>query len=309
MCSAFVEPAEIADAKNKTLAAAAMSARHRGWLKRRATAETVSWRPRKRFRVGARKWIAALDNQVRVTTCWRGLVDITPDSSEEWAASNWRRWPFLACAADQGSDGVAGWHAMAFMPGLQMNTFAWWDPAHGACNDMQASFRELGLLPFVLLALCVHNLAHGPERDEGMRFGQMYDGLRCFFENFQPETSDLFKHHAPTMLSELGGNLDVVDSANAMECLWQYLAERSLFMTKGHKVSLVRFMAWVRASRALLQEWTSTLFCCEWLALEHDFVGGSNFGRSSSSRQRSPRRPRRSSGLRARAVLSSTPKC
>jgi hypothetical protein len=213
-----------------------------------------------------------------VSTAWEGLSKICPEwDKPEWHDVNWRRWPFLSCTADQGSDGVAGWHAMALKDTLQMNTSVFWDWSHGACNDLKGAYSANGLQPFVLLSLVCHNLAHGPERDQDMRYGQMKDSLQLFYETFTPETSDLFQHHAAKMIEELGTLLEIDDSAVPTAALWRFLKERMRFMTKGYRVSLCRFMAWIRGSRALLGQWTSTLFCCEFLALELDFLQGKAF--------------------------------
>lgn len=163
---------------------------------------------------------------------------------------------------------------MAMKPSLAMNVGVVWDPSHGACRDVDQAFRSAGLGGFVLLSLCVHNLAHGPEKDEGMRYGQLRDSLRSFLQCFAPESSQLFQHHAPKMVEELSGSLDITNSGDALHPLWDFLLHRAEFMKKGTRVSLCRFMAWLRASRSLLTEWSMTLFSCEWLSLEHGFLQG-----------------------------------
>ena len=117
-------------------------ARHRSWLKRvAAPAGTLDpWRPKKRHRVSAVKWMGCLDNQLR-HGMGKDLAFFTwLDGSEVWLPSNWRRWPMLTGTIDQGSDGLSASNAMTHMK--KINWFCFMDWSHGACNDLERGYKK-----------------------------------------------------------------------------------------------------------------------------------------------------------------------
>lgn len=145
------------------------------------------------------------------------------------------------------------------------------------CNDLERSYRAVGVYPTVLVSLIVHNVQHGPDRDEGLRWSQLSESLRFLMPNFTPENCALFEFHSAAMLRQLGDKVTVERSDSPNEALWAFLQEGARFRTKGHRVNFCRFMAYIRANKQLLSEWSSTCFLAEFLALEHDFLSGKAF--------------------------------
>lgn len=94
--------------------------RHKAWLERECQAKTfsASWRPQQIYRTAARRWACALDNQLRMSTVWPGLSHFRPGDDPCW--SDWKTWPSLCIAKDQGSHGEAGFWALAYGLGLNM---------------------------------------------------------------------------------------------------------------------------------------------------------------------------------------------
>jgi hypothetical protein len=64
--------------------------------------------------------------------------------------------------------------------------FEW---SYGANNDLQLLFKDLRLFDFALICLVVFNMAHGPDRDEGVRHEQFKDMVSILVKNFTPETA------------------------------------------------------------------------------------------------------------------------
>ena len=275
-CGSFEQPLEMEIGENKAAAVSLINARHKAWiLKRCAEGQKLAWRPRKRYRTAAVKFIMATDNQLNVSTAWTGLQAFMPIEGDPlWAEANWRSWPYLSLALDQGTDGVCGWHALAYKENLALNTGAWWDWSHGACNDMELAYKAVGKFPFILLTMVAHNIQHGPEKDEGLRFRQLQESVQFLFQNFSADTCALFQSHAPAILEEMGDQLPAGSSGHTTQDLWMFLQEAAPFEKKDYKVNFCRFMAYIRASRKLLPSWTLLLFKCEFLALELDLLQG-----------------------------------
>ena len=81
--------------------------RHQAWLRRGKDAKgKTCWRPKKLNRVAAKKWVQALDNQLRWTT-GKGLEQFLCVLALEWD-----RWPHLSAGMGLGSDGNTGYHGV-----------------------------------------------------------------------------------------------------------------------------------------------------------------------------------------------------
>ena len=65
----------------------AVAKRQKSWVERGDGTAPVAWRPVKLGRQGARAWLTAIDNQLKTSTCCRGLVDFN------WTAEWGDRWP------------------------------------------------------------------------------------------------------------------------------------------------------------------------------------------------------------------------
>ena len=83
-----------------------MQERHRAWLNRgKMGVKPSSWRPRKVHRAAAKKWILAIDLQLKSVNGGVGLIFYSPD---EAACFSWNQRPHLACAMDLGLMAIAG---------------------------------------------------------------------------------------------------------------------------------------------------------------------------------------------------------
>ena len=99
---------------------AAQRKRHRSWLTRERGGQghKDAWRPKKRYRISAEKWIIAVDKQLQVCSGFGGLSFIMPQwDLPLWAHSNWRQWPHAGGVLDQGGDGLSAVHAVLYKEG------------------------------------------------------------------------------------------------------------------------------------------------------------------------------------------------
>ena len=106
-----------------------MKERHQQWIQRgKFSTKAGSWRPRKVYRVAAKKWIMAIDLQLKSVTGGLGLSYLLPDPKDPWNAR-----PRLSVAMDQGPDGNTGYHDLERV--LKLLVDMWNDPSHGVTRD------------------------------------------------------------------------------------------------------------------------------------------------------------------------------
>ena len=235
----LVEPAEGEAGRIQT--ALSQRRRHRSWLQRErgSAGHRDAWRPKKRFRVAAEKWVLAIDRQLRVSTSFGGLKFLKPDESDPtWSRQNWRAWPHMATILDQGGDGLSGIHAMLWL--LLLNVTPWFDPAHGIQNDMWTGFKAVSCFSTALLFLLIFNLSQGPEKEEGLRFQQLQECLEHMIEVYGscPETFVLLNAHAPNILNEMGNDLDLQPGTDPLLSLWEHIRSHAPFTKKAYRVKM-----------------------------------------------------------------------
>ena len=251
--------------------------RHLHWLRRSATNGNVSWRPRKVYRAGAVKWMLCKDNMVRVGTRWCGLNAFSRKLDKDaWSMKNWRKWPHINAAQDQGSDGLCGVNCLKYRKSTKCNLTDWWDESHGIGNDTLDTWKKHHLYSFIMVTMIVMNLPFGPEKEPDMRFGQMVEALSFMVKHFNPDTLGSLQAHADTMSWELRRVLDRCHD-RPIDNLWAYICQMAGFPKQGRRVNFARFMAWLRAAGWLLQHWTLLLWLLEHLVLEMDMVGTQKF--------------------------------
>jgi hypothetical protein len=173
--------------------------RHKAWMQRsHGKGDSSAWRPRTMHRVAARKWADALDTQLRTSTVVSGLGYFGPnDALPSWA--DWRSWPGLGIAQDQGSDGVSGFWALSYHFGL--NVWQWPDASHGVNRDIDLSLKHCHLFGFWLCMLISWNLPFGPDKDD-MRYCQLRAAMQAYFKHNTPRTAVLFQELAPLIIQE-----------------------------------------------------------------------------------------------------------
>ena len=270
-------PEEVEEWKKGT-AAGHLNLRHLKWIKRHATknsAKLKGWRPRKRHRMAASKWISMKDNMLRVGTGTSGLKHYQRDAkTQEWADSNAKSWPHAHLAQDQGSDGVCGIQAM--LRKLVLCITEWWDESHGICNDVFDVMKKFSLFPFILTLMVLFKLPHGPEKEKDLRMAQLKQAEEMIYDVFTPEDCASFNIMLPDMLKELARMSQSAHGLDGKEA-WELLREYDFFSRTGARVTLCRFMAWLRAARVLLSKWHCSHWVIQTLAIEMDFLQGAQF--------------------------------
>ena len=191
--------------------------RHKSWLSRERGGQghKDAWRPKKRFRISAEKWIVAVDKQLQVSTGFGGLSFILPKwDLPLWARSNWRKWPHAGGVLDQGGDGLSGAHALLYKPTLHLCFTPWYDWTHGGQRDCDVGFKAVGHYSTKLLFLVIFNMMQGPDKEEGMRFQQLQECLEHMIEVYDdPANFELLCSHSNAILSELD---EVIDTSHEL---------------------------------------------------------------------------------------------
>lgn len=256
--------------------APADAARQLAWLRRdSAQVQSANWRPPALHRAPARRWVMAMDNQLRVGTEWPGLARFRfEEGGADWL--HWADWPGLGLAMDLGADGVAG--ASALMYGFDCNVWAWPDPSHTCQRSFEAVLKETGLWSMWLLLLVSWNLEHGPFSDRH-RHSQLREALSVFLDMRRPEQSPLFLELCPIIAKDLEeAGLATFDRQRGLEDeVWRYLQERARQGGLGRRVSMNRFGGTQHAALLHRPLWAVELFERTLLALELDFLSGSAF--------------------------------
>ena len=253
-----------------------MNERHKSWtLSRLRATKKEAWRPKRRHRQSVAKWLARVDLQLGTSSNWEGLAHVKFNKDkQEWAAENWRRWPQLALCQDQGPDGMSAIFASQFY--LDLNIWPYWDWQHGAMADLKQALRDVKVWPFIVLVMLTNNLGFGPERDECLRFAQMQEALKLYFEVQDWCSAELFLARAPAMLREMGDTLVTRDDEPPMQSLWNKLKADHEYPKLGHRTKLCQFMGFQKENENLLGSWTERLWKAEVLALEHDLLTARN---------------------------------
>jgi hypothetical protein len=250
--------------------------RHTSWL-RRGSSEDLSdksWRPQTIYRAAARRWATNIDNQIRVSTAFPGLIHFKPDDSNViW--QDFRSWPGLGIAMDKGSDGDCAMNALTYHYGL--NVWQWPDPSHGANRDFDLTLSDCRLKQFWLLMLISWNLPFGPDRDD-QRYLQMRDAMKSYFRRYTKDDAVLFRELAASIISQhsKAGIMYPGEEESMTEC-WKYLEKRAHFAKVGRRTNLNRFMGSVETAEYNLPNWSTDLMERLFVSLECDFLTGRSF--------------------------------
>ena len=184
--------------------------------------------------------------------------------------SDWRLWPHLSISTDQGTDALAGVHALMYEYKLNISYFP--DPSHGCHRDFLAMLRKSGLYDVWLLPMVAMNFQRGPW-NEDHRWQQLQEGLDHFFKHQDPNSSPHFQERGHAMASELVED-DHVPDGDRLRAAWDKAKDAGLLQCKGYKVNLNRFLGALDGAQLLLSKWHSTLMACGYVALEEDMLGG-----------------------------------
>lgn len=112
----------------------------------------------------------------------------------------WHKWPVLSVSMDLGSDGLSGWHALAY--GKKMSIMQFPDPSHAGNLDVDMALRSAGLFQFWLLNMISFNLPYGPDDDLG-RLHQLQDATRDLFARHGSSSCELCQGLQTFILDDL----------------------------------------------------------------------------------------------------------
>jgi hypothetical protein len=113
-------------------------------------------------RVAAKRWMSAVDNQLKSSALAGGLAEFVwrADGAGDWG--DWRRWPHLTCSLDLGSDGLSAYQALERK--FVCNIDKLLDASHGTNRCMILGLQQSGLYSLWLRLMINNNLAFGPNR-------------------------------------------------------------------------------------------------------------------------------------------------
>ena len=247
-----------------------MWARQRAWLTK-ASAKKANWRPVDLKRVGAKRWLQNLDNQVQWSTPWTtGLSHLIPsDANSVW--EHWSQWPHAALSIDLGSDGLAG--AMALQYHWKANIHLRPDPSHGGTCDFDLALGAAEVKGLWLCLVLSWNLPFGVHADE-TRAHQLKEVMQSVFEKHEQPNMPLFV----SMISKLElcyRNLGhSFDQAGLEEAIWTLLASRPWYQKLGRKCSMARFHSALHTAKEKVPYWWIDCFERTCTSLETDNLKG-----------------------------------
>ena len=161
--------------------------RHRFWQGCRDTgARTglLTWRPKKQYRVSAKKWLRSVNNHFAVGTHTGGLRYFQYDPSKPtWFDSNWASWPYVMFLQDLGPDSTCGYFAGERKYQLCSDMVG--DFSHGGNSDTFLALDEAELKGFFQVMVMHFNAPMGPSNDDG--WVQVFNDAVAFIR----------RHHTP----------------------------------------------------------------------------------------------------------------
>lgn len=147
--------------------------RHRAWLDRgSAQGNACSWRPKPVYRVGAKRVLAELDNQVRQSCPLPGLKHFQPCPEKTGPWSCWRTWPHINVTHDLGSDMLCASNAAENE--FKLNYTKMPDFDHGCQRSLIEMLKGAGVHEFFLLMVVSWNLPNGPINND-YRYHQLLE--------------------------------------------------------------------------------------------------------------------------------------
>jgi hypothetical protein len=200
-----------------------------------------------------------------------GLANYEPDDRECW--KNWRTWPHLNIAIDQGGDGLAGGH---FLEHIGMNLTKWADFSHGSWGDVKKMLADCGLFQWWMLHMIMCNVCHGPNNDD-MRYAQVQEAWKEIETTFNAKDNVLFQEHCINIADETDRKNLQADDGDLDTAIWEAMKLDPPLRKKGYKVNLNRFFGGISHTREMIPQWHSRLFQYEHVALECDMMSNSKF--------------------------------
>lgn len=249
--------------------AAASRVRQRAWLKR-GRGEKSSWKPRKRCRVSAWRYLASLDWQLQLAGI-PGLKYLRqPEAIAERGPAS--QWPKATLSLDLGSDGVAA--ANYAQRVLKLNIDLAPDASHLAHRSLVQSFKESGLWVFVQTAMLTFNCPHGPWYDD-LRYQQVREAMSGLFRTEAASSCPLFVALADSIAFDQKDNPNLPDLE--LESLWEFVKGSRIFEVKGTKSNCNRFMSMLIQGKSEIDKWGAKQFAYNYACLEMGFFATAKF--------------------------------
>lgn len=218
--------------------------RHRSWLRRgRFGVVQAAWRPRKVFRVGAKKWAANLDNQLRVATLSGGLKHFREDKRPCW--QHWAQWPHISFGLDLGSDGLCA--VQGLLRKFLINGTMYPDFSHLYHRAQIGAFQDAQIYRLWLLLMVSWNLVHGKDLDDS-RYQQLQTAMKKHFTDSDHNSSVLFNQYLPGIAAELEAEgFTWTSRAKMPEEVWSALKDKQPLKGTGTRMNLCRFQGVIQA--------------------------------------------------------------
>ena len=243
--------------------------RQAAWLQ---GSKTQSWRPTKWYRVAAKHWCIAADNQIKNMTSFNGLSSFQLQNILE-KNLGWRQWPTLGISIDLGSDGLCASFFLMFK--LKLNMFLLPDESHAIKNSFLEFLKSIGAYDLVLLLLVVLNYEMGPRKSEERRH-EARKRLTEVYHNRRARDTPLFLAGLERMVVELEtyGGITFPRTRALEDEVWDYAKERNQTGAMNRRRSMARYGDPLRASMALRAHWTLMLWERQFCAIETDILAG-----------------------------------
>ena len=236
------------------------------WLRKHKAAGKVDWRPRKRHRVSAWRWLRAIDHQCCLAM-GTGLQHFKQAESLS-ERGPWDTWPCLSIALDCGTDGLAAISAATRK--LNMNLDFTPDQSHLCWRGIIAALKACKLWVFMLTSMLAGNTAHGPWNDD-LRYQQTKEAMDTLMAHEAPECSPLFMALVQDMAFDLQETMEF-DMQDLPKQLWDHLKEAKPWLRKGTKSNLNRFLSAILQGSREAHLFSLRAFIYTYCVLELDMV-------------------------------------
>jgi hypothetical protein len=267
-------PKRTADGEEKPPADAPFH-RHRAYLARSGGSSKgdQSYRPKDIHRVSSKRWLDAVDEQIRQLSHHPGLSVLCPDwEHPDWADTNWRNWFYCAVAMDLGPDGVCATNAAEYKWHLNLDRLG--DIAHGCNCDHPLVLKKMKQYNFWLCMAISWNLVFGPDKNHERKH-QLGGALRALYKKSTAETTPLFMARASGIIECLKRNGHAFNSDTAEHAqAWAILSKRPFAVAEGERCTFSRFCASISACEKRTPWWEVEAFERLYLALETGVLKG-----------------------------------
>jgi hypothetical protein len=243
------------------------------WAKR-GQGSSNTWRSRPVYRVGAKKYLAHYDNQLRMSTPLPGLVFYKKDVALDiW--KNWRTHPHLLLPQDLGSDGVTAVSAAIYHYKLAVTRLPDFD--HGLQRSLWEVMKGAGIYEFFLLMCVSWSLNCGWDNND-YRYKQFKESSEQCIAKYTAKTCILFQDHVGDIDAELAAaGVELAGELDRDDEIFNLWATRARTQNKSDRIMLNRFASCIDRAEKELPFWTIDLFQREYCGLALDMFKSKRF--------------------------------